>query len=109
MNGHFWDDSLNPLSHLEHAGLLRHGMPKHDPSFVDAERGGVHDIRRAIQHAVGLLLLSADDDVDVGTVYRGGRVADTELDAADLRVRIPYHPDCARARARSHCRSECSK
>ena len=75
-------------------------MTEHDPAFRDAQGGGVEHVLRAVQDAIDFLLLAADHDIHVGAVHRRRRVADAELDAADLAV---GSPTTRKARAPMRC------
>ena len=70
LNRDFRDEPLDPLGHLQHPRFFRHRVPQQDDALRDALRGGVEHIRLAVERAVALLLLAADQDVDVRRVDR---------------------------------------
>ena len=77
LHGELGHEAFDPLRHLEHPGFFRDRVPEQDDALGDAERGRVERVRLAVEGAVALLLLAADEDVDVGGVDRRRGVADT--------------------------------
>ena len=62
---HLRHEPFDPLRHLQHAGLLGDRVAQHDPALGDAQRAASSTYAGLSNVPSALLLLAADDDVDV--------------------------------------------
>ena len=91
LNGDFGREGLDPLRHFKHSLFFGDIVAEHDPAFRNSQRRSIEDVRRAVEKAIRFLLFSADDNVYVGAVDAGRRVADAQLQTAHLGFGVAYN------------------